>query len=223
MVTNSISEWGVPKWEFSNLLAHLHTGITIWKRWIHMGKHSHLRTFLSIFKWSQPLFHNRLVNEPSPYGNGHLSESISKWFLEMVWIPHLVIPIWKWGALCFEYHFHMGICCWLFPFGDPHMETGSRMFWFSIWKWWFTVSIWGFAIFRFPQMQKIIFSARDAPALVLVTQWMAKTTVPVSNLRFPNWDSLYGNGQVDEKNPMGTPCSKIEFVLIRGLTLYDKS
>ncbi len=34
MVANSISEWGIPTWDFLKLPARLHTGIAIWKQWI---------------------------------------------------------------------------------------------------------------------------------------------------------------------------------------------
>ncbi len=81
---------------------------------------------------------------------------------------HLVTPIWKRGAVCFESLFHMGIFCWQFPFGDPHMEMVSRMFWIPLWKRWLTVSIWGFAISHFLQMGKYWFlSQKNGDVLAL--------------------------------------------------------
>jgi hypothetical protein len=101
MVTKSISKQGLPIWEFLNLPAHLHMGITIWKRGIHMGKHSHLGIFLAIPKQSKTFFWNVLVTEPSPYGNG----------------PSLGIN--------FKMASQNGISS---PFGDSNLETGSHMF-----------------------------------------------------------------------------------------------
>jgi hypothetical protein len=84
--TNSILERGVLKWDFFNLPAHFHTGISIWKRWIQNGKDCHLMIFSSIPNWAQTLFWNILVTEPSSYGNGQID---------------IKNPIW-WSRVCFE-------------------------------------------------------------------------------------------------------------------------
>ena len=163
-----------------------------------------------------------------------ISKQVSEW----------TIPVWKRPSL--EINFKMvswnGIDS---PFGDPNMETGSLIFWiqFPHGDLLLTVSIWWspygngkpyvlishmetvihhfhMGICRFPfsaDAKKVGFSAGDAPALV--TQWTAKTTVPVSKLGLPLWK---WPGRL-KKSHLGTPCSKIEFVSIWGLTLYDKS
>jgi hypothetical protein len=69
MGTNSVWEWGVPKWEFLTFLYgdhHMETAMPIWKTF-HMG------IFSSIPKWARTLFGNGLVTEP--------------------------VPIWKWGRV----------------------------------------------------------------------------------------------------------------------------
>jgi hypothetical protein len=95
----------------------------------------------------------------------HLSESILKWFLERLLVPHLLILIWKRGALCFESHFHVGIFCKPFPFGDsnveteavclnPHMETAIHCFQMGTYH------------FAFPADAKNVgFSVGNVPAL----------------------------------------------------------
>jgi hypothetical protein len=66
MGTNSVWEWGVPKWEFLSLPAQFNMGITIWKRRSPNGKHSHMGIFSLIPKWAQTLFGNGLVTGPVP-------------------------------------------------------------------------------------------------------------------------------------------------------------
>ena len=57
-------------------------------------------------------------------------------------------PIWKRRSKE-RLHFHMGMCLSPFPYGNHHMETGSRVIGLPIWKRGFTLSIWGCVYPRF--------------------------------------------------------------------------
>ncbi len=135
-----------------------------------------------------------------------ISERVSDW----------TVPVWKWaiswnqfqngisdgspfgdpnmdtGSLMFWIPFpYTGIFCKPFPFGDPHMEMGSRLFWIPIWKWQFTIPIWGFTVSCFLQMQKQQFLSRWCAS----TAWLNGR--PKLQSPFPHGDSPFGNGMGD--------------------------
>ena len=92
------------------------------------------------------LFGNGLVTEPSPFGNGdpflygdpHIETGIRS----------ICFPIWKRG-LKERLHFHMGMCLSPFPYMVITICKWGAMPSGSIWKWGFTLSIWGCVYPRF--------------------------------------------------------------------------
>jgi hypothetical protein len=105
----------------------------------------------------------------------------------MALVPHLVIPIWKRGALSFESHFHMGISCQPFPFGDPHYGNWMPYILNPYKETVIHRSYKEICRFLFPADPKM--SVSQPKFLVTcrccVTQWTAKTTVPVSTRGLP--------------------------------------
>ena len=200
METNSIRKRGLPIWEYLSLPAHFRTVITIWKHWSPYGKHSHMVIFTSIPKWAQTLFGNRLVTEPSPFGNRdpflcgdpHIEMGICS----------ICFPIWKRGSKE-RLHFHMGMCLSPFPYGNHHMETGSRVIGLPIWKRGFTLSIWGCFYPRFHMVRKSWFPVQNLgeDALQCVTWRLPKMRSP-----FLYGEPPYGNGQGESDIPIwGVP------------------
>jgi hypothetical protein len=152
-----------------------------------------------LFPWAR----HRLGTEPSPYGN------------------------WPSLGINFKMISWNGISS---PFGDPYMETESLMCWIqfpngdlllTVTIWWppygkgkpyvfnphmktvFTISIWEFAIFCFPQMQKSSFFSRWRAGAA----WLNGR--PNLQSPFPHRDSPYGNRKVYSKFSIwGVPVPK---------------
>ena len=49
-------------------------------------------------------------------------------------VPYIDMLIPKWKQTLFGFHFHMGMCLSSYPFGNHHMEMGSRVSGLPIWK-----------------------------------------------------------------------------------------